>query len=74
MGCHLGTPKAFPPPTDDDIKAAWRAVAKLDAQGEVTGLGRSVARCIFALEEMRASLGIHRPDPQTWHFPKENPK
>lgn len=72
MGSNLGAPKAFPPPTDDDIRAAWKAVALLDATGEVAGLGRSVARCIFALEEMRASVGLHRHDLQQWDFPKGN--
>jgi len=70
MGSNLGNPKAFSAPTEDDIKQAWRAVAKLDSLGYVTSLGRSVARCVYAIEQMREALGMHRPDVQEWTFKK----
>ena len=71
MGSNRGTGKAFPPPTEEDIKAVWSVVAKLDASGEVTGRGRAVARCIYALEQMREAVGLYRVDVQKWNFKGE---
>lgn len=63
MGCNRGSSPPFEPPTDEDIKAAWRAVNRLDLV-----LGVSVARCVYTLEQVRLQLGVRRPDIQPFNF------
>jgi hypothetical protein len=65
MGTNRHRPKhTFDPPTEEDIKAAWSVVSELDRAGLVATKARSVARCVYFVEQARELCGLHRDAPQ----------